>query len=188
MSAAVPSTEPTTFRAGDLLTWSKSLSDYPADAGWSLAYTLINASTKITITAGASGANHLVSVAAATTATYTAGSYSLMGRVTKGSEVYTVVDGLSVEILPNLAALTTYDGRSHAKRMLEAIEAAYEGRASKTQLEMEINGRRVRELEPADLILWHNRYKALVAQEADAESLARTGINRKNIGVRCVRV
>ena len=185
--ATAPSIEPTTFRAGDFLTWSKSLSDYPANAGWVLAYTLINASTKITITAGASGADHLVSVAAATTAGYAAGNYSVMGRVTKATEIYTIFDG-TIEILPNLAALATYDGRSHAKKMLEAIEAAYEGRASKTQLEMEINGRRVRELTPADLILWHTRYTSLVAQEADAESLRRTGISRKNIGVRFSRV
>ncbi len=187
MSVTIPSTEPTTLRAGDLLTWTKSLSDYPANNGWSLVYTLINAASKITITAGASGADFLISVAAATTAAYTAGTYQVMGRVTKSTEIYTVFTG-TIEILPNLAALTTYDGRSHAKVMLAAIEAAYEGKASTTQLEMEINGRRVRNFAPAELIQWHSHYTALVAQEADAEHLARTGINRKRIGVRCTRV
>lgn len=187
MSATTPTTEPTSLRAGDLLSWSKSLSDYPASGGWSLAYTLINASTKISITASASGADFLVSVPAATTAAYTAGAYSWMARVTKGAEIYTVGQGTLV-ILPNLAALTTFDGRSHAKKMLEAIEAAYEGRASSTQLEMEINGRRIRTYGVAELIQWQSFFKAQVAKEADAESLARTGINRRRIGVRCNRV
>lgn len=188
MSAAVPTIEPQTFRAGDFLTWSKSLTDYPANAGWSLAYTLINAAGKITINASVSGADHLVSVPAATTATYVAGGYTWMARVTKATEIYTIGQG-SIEILPNLAAagVLTYDGRSHAKIMLEAIEAAFEGRASSTQLEYEISGRRVRNMTPEELIKWRSFYKAEVAKEANAESFARTGMSRKNIGVRCVR-
>lgn len=187
MSATIPSTEPSSFRAGDLLAWTKSLSDYPANDGWALAYTFINAASKITINASASGADFAVSVAAATTAGYTAGAYSWMARVTKSTEIYTVGQG-TIEILPNLAALTTYDGRSHAKVMLEAIEAAFEGKASTTQLEMEINGRRVRNFTPAELIQWRSFYKAEVAKEARAESLARTGINKNRIGVRFSRV
>ncbi len=185
--STVPTIEPTSFRAGDFLTWSQSLSDYPANAGWSLAYTLINAAQKLTLTASASGADHLISVAAATTASYAAGTYSWMARVTKGTEIYTIASG-SMVILPNLAALTTYDGRSHAKTMLEAIEAAFEGRASSTQLEMELNGRRIRSYSLKELIEWRSFYAAEVAKEADAESFARTGINRRRIGVRCVRV
>jgi hypothetical protein len=179
--------EPTSIRAGDLVTWTKSLSDYPADQGWTLAYTLINASAKISITASASGADHVVSVSAATSAGYAAGTYRWMARVTKGSEIYTVGQG-SITILPNLAALSTYDGRSHAKKMLEAIEAAYEGRASATQLEYEINGRRVRQMSATELIKWRSYYQAEVAAEADADSLARTGISRRRIGVRFSRV
>lgn len=187
MSAPVPDQEPVSFRAGDYLTWSKSLSDYPADQGWSLAYTLINSGSKITIAASASGANFSVAVAAATTAAYLAGAYQWIARVTKATEIYTVAQG-TVEILPNLAVLTAYDPRSHARTMLDAIEAAYEGRASQTQLEIDLNGRRLRDLTPVELIKWRSYYKTEVQREADAESLARTGLNRRRIGVRCVRV
>lgn len=185
--ATVPSTEPASIRAGDFLTWTKTLSDYPANAGWALVYTLINGSTKLTINATASGADHLVSVAAATSAAYAAGSYTWMARVTKGTEIYTVDTG-SLEVLPNLAALTTFDGRSHARIMVSAIEAAIQGRASSTQLEYEINGRRVRNLDPSDLIKWLSFYRAEVAKEAQAETIRKTGVNTRNIGVRCVRV
>jgi len=187
MSATIPSTEPSSFRAGDLLTWTKSLADYPANQSWTLAYTLINAASKITINASASGADFLVSVAAATTAAYTAGAYQWMARVTKATEIYTVGQG-TIEILPNLATATTFDGRTHAKTMLDAIEAAFEGKASSTQLEMEINGRRIKSFSPEEMIRWRSYYKMEVAKEGDAESLTRTGINRRRIGVRFTRV
>lgn len=185
--ATVPTTEPNNLRVGDLWTWLKSLADYPANAGWTLAYTLINATKKITITASASGADHLVSVAAATTAGYTAGSYSWMARVTKATEIYTIDEG-TIEVLPDLAAATLYDGRSHAQIMVEAIEAAIEGRASALQLKMEISGRSIEYMGAADLIKWLSFYRSELAKEGRAETLRRTGINRNKIGVRCVRV
>lgn len=185
--ATVPTTEPTTIRAGDFLTWTKTLNDYPANAGWTLVYTFINGSSKLTINASASGADHLVSVAASASAVYAAGNYSWMARITKGAEVYTVDTG-SIQILPNLAALSTFDGRSHAKVMVEAIEAAIQGRASSVQLRMAINNRSIEYLSPTELIKWLSFYRAEVAKEAQVETIRKTGINPRNIGVRCTRV
>lgn len=185
--ATVPTIEPQTIRAGDLVSWTKTLQDYPADAGWSLVYTLINGSTKITINASASGVDHRVSVAAATSANYAAGSYTWMARVSKGLEIYTVGVG-SLKIQPNLDALSTFDGRSHAKVMVEAIEAAIQGRASSVQLRMTINNRSIEYLSPTELIKWLSFYRAEVAKEAQLESIQRTGKNPRNIGVRFHRV
>lgn len=185
--ATVPTIEPQTVRAGDFITWQKTLADYPANAGWSLVYTLINGSTKLTITASASGADHLVSVAAVTSAGYAAGWYTWMARVTKGAEIYTVGVG-NMQVLPNLAALTTFDGRSHARVMVEAIEAAIQGRASSVQLRLTINNRSIEYLSPGELIKWLSFYRAEVAKEAQLESIRRTGQNPRNIGVRFRRV
>jgi len=182
MSATIPTTEPSSFRAGDLLAWTKSLSDYPANAGWALVYTLINSATKITINASASGADFAVSVPAATTAGYTAGDYQWMARVTKAAEIYTVGSG-TITILQNLAASTTLI-RTHARTMLDAIEAAFAGKASSTQLEMSINGRSIRSFSPKEMIEWRRYYQAEVAKEGHADTIARTGINPRRIGVR----
>lgn len=187
MAATIPTTEPSSFRAGDLLAWTKSLADYPANDGWALSYTLINASSKITINASASGADFSVSVPAATTAPYTPGIYQWMGRVSKALEILTVAVG-TIEILPNLATATTFDFRSHARTMLDAIEAAFEGKASSTQLSYSINGRTVENLTPEQLITWRSFYKMEVTKEAQAEKFARTGINPRRIGVRFTRV
>jgi hypothetical protein len=182
-------TEPLSFRAGDLLTWEKDLSpDYPANGGWALVYSLVHPTkTKITITAAASGAKFLVSVAAAVTAVYGVGQYQWIARVTKTTEIYTVGQG-TIEILPDLAALTTYDFRSHARTMLDALEAAYEGTASSVQLEYEIHGRRLVSMSKTELIKWRNYYKAETIKEQQAEQLATTGINPRRIGVRFRRV
>lgn len=186
MPATVPSIEPSSIRAGDLLAWTKSLSDFPANDGWALVYTLINASAKITITATASGADFSVSVPAATTALYGVGTYQWTSRVTKATAIHTIGQGL-VDILANNPALATFDFRSHAKVMLEAIEAAFQGKASSTQLEMEINGRRIRSFSPSEMIEWRSFYKAEVAKEGRAD-LTRLGINARKIGVRLTRV
>lgn len=179
--------EPLSFRAGDFLTWEKELDQYRADQGWSLTYYLIKRTGRINITATASGAKHLVSVAATVTAMYAPGQYSWLSRVTKVTEIYSVGTGL-VEILPNLALLDTHDFRSHARTMLEAIEAAFENRASATQLEYEIHGRRIQFMSPEALIQWRSFYHNEVAKEDMAAELARTGINPRRIGVRFVRV
>jgi len=187
--ATIPTTEPVSFRAGDLLTWEKDLSLYPANDGWSLAYTLINSAQKLSIASSASGAKHLVSVSAATTAAYVAGLYQWAARVTKTTEIYTIKSG-TIEILPNIAAagVLTYDFRSHAKTMLDALEAAFEGRATSTQLEYQISGRQIRSMTPEDMITWRNYFKTEVVREQQAEQFARTGINPRRIGVRLVRV
>lgn len=187
MALPVPDIEPASFRVGDFLTWTKDLPDFPADASWVLTYTLINAAAKITITASASGTLHLVSVLPATTAGYAAGLYTWAARVTKATESYTVGEG-SMLLEPNLAALTTYDGRSFARTMMEAIEAAMEGRASSLQMKMEINGRSLEYMSATDMIKWYSYYKSIVAQEAAKESITRTGIDPRRIGVRFKRV
>ena len=173
------STEPSRVTAGDTVTWLKSLSDYPATAGWVLTYTLINSATKITITATASGADHLVSVSAATSAAYTAATYTWHAAVALGSERYTVGTG-SIVIAPNLAAASTYDTRSTAKRALEAVNLALESYGAKAYLQSyEIAGRKQAFSSPGDFMAFRSRLMAEVAREDNAARLA-AGLSAKN--------
>lgn len=134
MTVAVPTTEPISPRAGDTWTWQRSCAAYPAPT-WTLTYTLFNAATKISIVAAAAGTAHAVTVAAATTANYPAGRYDWVAAVASGSERYQV-DAGTLEILPDVAALSKYDSRSHARIMLDAIEALMESRASAGDLDL----------------------------------------------------
>jgi hypothetical protein len=182
MAITIPEVEPTELRAGETWAWKRSFADYPAP-GWALTYTAINASNKITLTAAATGNDHLVSVAAVTTTgtgavtgtdSYTAGTYSLIGRVTDGASVYAVYSGV-LTVLPDLAAATTYDTRSTAKQLLEALDAYLLDKASRDQLdvvETAIADRRIRR-DKAALLKWRSELQIEVAREdATANGIA----------------
>ncbi len=174
MAITIPEVEPTELRAGETWAWKRSWSDYSA-TGWTLSYTLINAGSKIALTATATGTAHLVSVPAVSasgppavvgTDSYTAGTYTVLGRVTDGTSVYPVYDGL-LTVLPNLAAATTYDTRSTAKQLLDALDAYLLDKATANQLdviETAIADRRIRR-DKASLLKWRSDLKIEVARE-----------------------
>jgi hypothetical protein len=157
--------EPASVRAGDTLSWRKSLDEYPASDSWVLAYTLINSSAKITITAGADGADHLVSVAAAVSALYTAGRYSWIAHVSKALERHTVATGV-VEVLPDLSAQATYDNRTPARQALDDVEAALRTYGTKAWMETYTIGGRSQKFRSIDeFMAFRDRLKAEVARE-----------------------
>lgn len=168
----VPTIEPEAIQAGDTLTFSKSLPDYPADQSWVLTYYLVkesSAGTGLNFAASASGSDHLVTVAATTTAAWTAGNYRMIGRVSKDGEKYTVYEG-SVTILPDLASAA--DFRSHAKKVLDAIETALETVASAGWAELEVEGFRGKRFNHSDLLTLRDRYRAEYQRELDAKRAA----------------
>ena len=172
-------TEPTRITSGDTATWLKSLSDYSAANGWVLAYTLINSAAKITLTATASGADHLVNAAAATTAAWAAGGYTWQATVTKAAERYTVATG-QITIAPNWAAAATFDTRTSAKKALEAVNLLLESYGSKAYMQgYEIAGRKMQFASPGDFLAYRSKLMAEVAREDNATRLA-AGLAPKN--------
>ena len=167
-----PTTEPTSITAGDTLTWKKSLADYPAPT-WVLKYRLINATAKIDITAAASGADHLVSVLAATSAAYAAGSYAMTAWVETATERATVASG-SIVVKPNLAIKTVYDARSNAAIIVDQLMAAYKTyTASQGNVaEYEIAGRRMKYRSSAEILDQLNHWQSILAAEKRAERIA----------------
>lgn len=105
----IPTQEPDSFIAGDTVKWKISLSDYKASAGWVLKYALRGAGT-INLTATQSGDDHLITIAAATSAGYTAGSYEWMAYVEKDEERTTLYSGYTT-IKPNLVTATSSNDR-----------------------------------------------------------------------------
>lgn len=170
MARSVPTTEPTQARAGDTWDWTKEYPDYPAST-WTLSYVFFNASGVISITASAAGDTHSVDVAPATTSGYTAGRYDWTSSVTDGTDVYQVGSG-AIDVLPDLSASTSYDGRSHARKMLDSINTILEGRGTAGDLDLVRADRGGRSLERGDLLKMRNHYAALVRQEDDAQKIA----------------
>jgi hypothetical protein len=180
--ADIPTIEPTTANAGDTWRWTRTLADYPASAGWALSYTLINASAKITINASASGDNHAVTVSAATSAGYAAGSYDWRARVSRAGEIYTVGEGRIT--VRNAFGGATFDARTHARKTLEAIEAVIEGRASSEVSYYMIGNRQLRYMTPAELLTLRDKYRAEVAREDAAAAVAAGLPDKRRVFVR----
>lgn len=162
-------TEPSRVTAGDTIAWTKSLSDYPASAGWVLSYSLRNPLGSIDFSAGASGDDHAVNVPASTSAPWKAGAYAWQAYVTKGAERYTVGNG-QITIDANFAISVGHDGRSDARQILDNLMAAYK-KASLDKAfvqEYEIAGRRIKFNAKADWLAEINFWKAEVAREENA--------------------
>lgn len=181
-------TEPREITVGDSLSWKRSLSDYPASAGWKLHYALFNATAAYTIASFADGDDHAVSVPGTTTASWTAGRFDWSAYVTHADGRRVSLFTGAIKILPDLSQ--PYDGRTHARKMLDAIEAVLEGRATSQEIDLVkaqrgINGDdRAIERDTAALIPLRDKYKAEVAAEERVAAIARGDKRPRNVKIR----
>jgi hypothetical protein len=188
MSASIPSTEPISAVAGDTISWTKSIPDYPASDGWTLSYSLrlqLGAGA-LNITATPSGDNFSATITAAQSAVLTAGLWIWSAYVTLGGERHHIGKG-QLTLSPNLAAIDySIDLRSSAKKALDNALAMWE--AVKLGQTVMLNGRTYTQHNLKDLILFVNQCKADYAQEVQKEKFETTGVNTRRIGVRLTRV
>jgi hypothetical protein len=187
MSLPIPNIEPAVITAGDTITWSRSLPDYPASSGWVLHYALRGVAAVIDITGTASGNDHLISILAATSAAYVAGQYSIQGYVINGSTRVTIFND-TITITPDLVtAVAGYDGRSHVKKTLDSLEAVIEGRASRDQLELTIDGTRLVKMTPEQILAWRAQYHREYRKELQAARIAQGKNSGRKIVTRFTR-
>lgn len=179
MTASIPEIEPLEIIAGDYLQWKRVLTDYPATAGWVLSYTFINSTHKITITASASGGDHLVTVISATSLGYASGVYRWQAVVTLAGVVHVVGTG-ELTVKPNFAAATTLDTRSTVKVTLDAINAEITARLSGGMTQEYTIGNRSLKKEPmTELLKLRDKYAAAYASEQNSERVG-NGLAGKN--------
>ncbi|EPP2530238.1 hypothetical protein ACUNME_003225 [Vibrio cholerae] len=161
--------EPIKLQAGDSITWSREAPGYPAEDGWSLHYAL-RGPAPIDLSTTGDGAVYQVSVSAADSAKWSAGDYVFSCFVVKGEDRQTLGTG-RLTILPDLAATNPVDARSHAKRMLDAIEATLEKRATRDQQSYEIEGRRLDRIPIPELLKLRDRYRREHQRELEQAGL-----------------
>lgn len=149
---------PASTSAGLTFDRTAILTAYPAP-DWSLE-ALLRGENIIDISAEASEKNHRFLVSAAETADWAPGVYWYSIRATRGDEVVEVDSG-QITIKPNLAAIDGgHDGRNHVQRVLEAIEAVLEKRASIDQERYTINNRELWRTPIAELLNLRDRYRS----------------------------
>ena len=182
MDSSIPLTEPTAARAGDTWTWQRSLPAYPAGV-WTLGYTLFSANGAINLTATANGTDHRIYVAPATTGAYTAGRYDWLAYVSDGTDRFQIGTG-ALHILPQITT-SAHDARSHARKVLEALEATIEGRATSGDLDVieTTFGDRSIKRDLAGLLKLRSQYQQMVAMEAASARIG-AGLGGQLIGVR----
>lgn len=180
----IAETEPLVLVQGDTVTWKRTdlSSDYPNDK-YTLSYEFRSRSPSgsFTITATADASDYLISVAKATTATYAASDrarnqsgYEWSAYMTKTTGERIRIDYGTLDVTINLAAQAAgFDGRSHAQKMLDAIVAALEGRADKTELQYTVNGRTIQRMTHDQLIQARVFYAREVARERGRERIRR---------------
>lgn len=171
---------------GDSYEFTTVVPDYPASDGWTLAHVLrarSGSNDAITMTAVASGDDYLTTVLAATSGGWDAGDYTVTAQVSNvGLERHTLdavalSDGRLrsnlITLLANPSEGEAFDDRTHARIVLDAIEAVIEGRATKDQEEYTIKDRSLKRTPLADLVEFERIYRARVlAEEAAARRAA----------------
>lgn len=178
----IPCVEPQVIVAGDSAQWLRTLQDYPADQGWTLRYILAaNGQVPIIIEATADGANHLISVPPATTASWVAGGYNWSSYVTNGTDRFTIESGF-ITVQPDPTTLTAdSDPRTANQKILAQIQAALASELSNPLSEYRIGDRTVKR-DPAtksELLRMESIYKRRVALEQGAAPLSMTPITFK---------
>lgn len=139
---------------------------YPAP-DWSIDL-ILRGPGQIDIGGVSSGENHELRVAASVTKDWKPGRYRFEIRASSGDDVVTVETG-EVLIAPDLAAqIDGYDGRDHVRRVLDAIEAVIENRATIDQQHYQINNRSLTRTPLADLLKLRDKYRAELAGQKRA--------------------
>lgn len=153
---------PTAIRAGVTFDVAFECPSFPAYA-WSATLYLRGASA-ITLKAQADSL-HRFSAGAAETANWKPGIYTYAVRLSDEEQVVELETG-TVRILPDIASLgADHDARSRNRKILDAITAVLEKRATQDQEKYRINNRELWRTPIPELLALKNHYAALVAAE-----------------------
>lgn len=158
---------PAQFASGETLTWTVTLADYTPADGYALTYHLRGpVALDLTAAPSADNLSFIVTLTAAQSGTLTKGKYYVQSYVTKGSTDKHLLVNKEIVILPNLSTETAgYDGRSDNERMLDALKAVSEKRATKHQENYTIGQRTIKYLTPTEIVTWIKYYTSLVNME-----------------------
>lgn len=148
--------EPTQLHAGDSVAWARDARAYPSADGWSLLFSLRGAGTLDVASTG--GEPYQFAAGASATKALPAGVYRWACYAIRGDERQTLATG-ELAVLPDLLQAAEIDGRTHARRMLDLIEAALEKRIPKDQQSYEIDGMRLDRIPIERLEALRTRYR-----------------------------
>jgi hypothetical protein len=169
--ANYPTQEPDILVVGDRWMWRRpDLASIYDPSEYALTYEYHRDSggggvNQFTITATETSNDYIIEVPSTTTDAYVANAYIWYAFITRSSDSERIaVDNGRAELIDDFAD-SNADVRSHAKTVLDAIEATIEGRASQDQMSYSIAGRSLSRMSIDDLMTFRNRYRAEYLEE-----------------------
>ena len=185
---------PTSIRAGDTVLFEDGPFTTPDGrsidpATWTLTYYLRGTvqQSSASVVGTADGVKWDFTIAASTTETWVAGQWYYQAVATLSTEKFTVRDGkfTVLESMQFTAPAPGFDGRTQAKKDLDAVQAAIRAMVSGGAVtEYSIGNRSVKKMSVSDLLELESRLKAVVARENRAQSIANGLGNPQNVFVR----
>lgn len=170
--------EPSEITAGDHITWTRYDAAFLPSDGWTLKYAF-RGPAAINLVSTPDGTSHVIDIPGNTSKDFAAGAYSWAGYYEKSDGTRVTRYTGRLKINPDLVAATAgFDGRSHAEKVLEAIERVIEGRATRGDQELSFDGKRIVKMTVAELIQLRQQYRNEVRAErarAAAKAGRRTG-------------
>ena len=179
MAFDIPELEPQEAVCGDRLQWTRAFDDFPASL-WTLTYNFRgNTPTPFDVTATADGDEYSIDVSPTLTASYLPGTYYWSAFVALTSDPTSdrklVAQGRMVFAINPVDVTAPVDGRSHARKVLEALNALIE-RSSLTGIQrytLQAVGRNIDRWPASDLLKMREYYAALVRLEEQQEAIDR---------------
>lgn len=163
---------PFELSAGNTWQWNIAglTSDYPADS-WTLTYYFKSKGDSFEIVAIADGLAFAISAASSVTADFMPGVYNFRAFVELGVDRFEIDTGW-LTVNPDYTKQSNFDARSHARKVLDAIEKVIEGRATKDQQQYSIAGRQLIKTAIPDLLLLRQTYRRDVENENKTARIA----------------
>lgn len=162
--------EPFELTIGDLWQWKRPDLFKAYGSGYVLSYKFNcdsggGGSHTFTINASTDSDNYSIGVGSSTTANYNPHNYLWQAYITRSSDSERIkVDNGKLTLISNFASDTS-DQRSHAKKVLDAIESVIEGTASRKEASYSIAGRSLSLTPIASLLSLRAQYRALYKNE-----------------------
>ena len=174
-STNYPSNVPSVLQLGDFWAWKKSnlASDYPtADYSLSYEFNLIDGATPANFTIGTTESGDEYIVATSNTSSYTKGEYNWVEYITRTSDNARIKLSEGFTEIQDNYATTNASVRSFAKRVLDAVNAVIENRATMDQSSMSIAGRSLSRMSISELHELKDRYNIEYKQEKQKARIA----------------
>jgi hypothetical protein len=168
--------------AGDTWDWLVTLCDYSASAGYTLKLYLRGPQI-LDIIATAQGSDFKLHKDPVDTSKLTAGVYQWSAAVFDANQAKTTVGSGTVEIIADAStAKAGTDGRSLAKKMLDAIEAVLLDRNARIETSYQIDGRMLSLCTHDQLIKARGYWKSKYTQEQIESGELASDYNQVKVG------